>query len=217
MSERRIEKSIRRIEKKIASSAPLYMAAAVWPVMALLTPLYRLGPAVLTLALSAAAYRAGVKLFPPTVVSIPAPEKPIRTGEAATDAMLEKVRSDLALLPQLDDFIEDEALSACIRRMERAGAGILHEVSERPEKARQIRRFAEYYLPTSIKILSAYARMEQRPGENAAELRREVEQNAETIAKAFEAQLDSLFESEAMDISIDIEVLKDMLKGDALN
>ncbi|MDE7035649.1 MAG: 5-bromo-4-chloroindolyl phosphate hydrolysis protein, partial [Eubacteriales bacterium] len=74
-----------------------------------------------------------------------------------------------------------------------------------------------YYVPTSIKILSSYARMEQRQGANAAELRREVEQNAETIAKAFENQLDSLFESEALDISTDIEVLKDMLKSDALN
>lgn len=207
----------RRREKKIESAGPLYLAAAVWPVAALIMPLYRLVPAAMTLALSVLAYQVGKKLFPPTVISVPVPEEPIRTGEAETDAMLEKVRKDLALLPQLDDFIKDETLSACIRRMERAGEGILREVSAHPEKARQIRRFAEYYLPTSVKILSAYARMEQRQGENALELRREVEQNAETIAKAFEAQLDSLFESEAMDISTDIEVLKDMLKSDALS
>lgn len=209
--------SEKRVEKKIESVGPLYLAAAVWPVMALLLPLYRLGPVCVTLVLSVLAYRLGKKLFPPTVISVPAPEEPIHTGEAGLDRMLEGVRKDLALLPQLDDFIEDEPLSACIRRMERAGKGILREVSERPEKARRVRRFAEYYLPTSVKILSAYARMEKQQGGNAAELRREVEQNAETIAKAFEAQLDSLFESEALDISTDIEVLKDMLKSDALS
>ena len=207
----------KRIEKKIASPWPLYLAAAVWPAAALLLPLYRLWALAVAAVLSLIAYQIGEKLFPPTVAYLPAPEEPIRTGEAATDAMLSNVRHNLALLPQLDDFIEDEPLSACIRRMERAGGGILREISEHPEKARQIRRFAEYYLPTSIKILSAYARMEQRQGANAAELRREVEQNAETIAKAFENQLDSLFESEALDISTDIEVLKDMLKSDALN
>lgn len=206
----------KRVKKKIESAGPLYLAAAVWPAAALLAPLYRLAPVCLTAAVSFLAYRLGKKLFPPTEISLPAPEEPIRTGEAGLDAMLEKVRKDLALLPQLDDFIEDEALSACIRRMERAGEGILRETAGRPEKARQMRRFAEYYLPTSVKILSAYARMEKRQGENAAELRREVEQNAETIAKAFENQLDALFESEALDISTDIEVLRDMLKSDAL-
>ena len=207
----------RKIEKKIPSAVPLYLAAAVWPVAAFLLPLYRLWAVILAAVLSVIAWKLGRKMFPPVVVYMPAPEEPIHTGEAATDEMLEKVRKNLALLPQLDDFIKDERLSACLRRMERAGSGILREVSEHPEKARQIRRFAEYYLPTSIKILSVYARMERQNGENAAELRREVEQNAEIIAKAFENQLDSLFESETLDISTDIEVLRDMLQSDALN
>ncbi len=207
----------RRIEKKIPSVVPIYLAAAVWPAAAFFLPLYRVWAVVLSAVLSVFAWRLGCKLFPPTVVSVPAPEEPIRTGEAAADEMLEKVRRDLALLPQLDDFIVDAHLSDCIRRMERAGNGILREVAEHPEKARQIRRFAAYYLPTSVKILSVYARMERQKGENAAELRREVEQNAETIAKAFEHQLDSLFESEALDISTDIEVLRDMLQSDSLH
>ena len=209
--------SEKRIEKKVKSVIPIYLAAAVWPIAAFAWPIYRTPWLIVTVILSVLAWKGGSKLFPPTVIYVPAPEEPIHTGQAETDEMLEKVRKDLAMLPQLDDFIEDEPLSACIRRMERAGEGILREVTEHPEKARQIRRFAEYYLPTSIKILSSYARMERQKGAHAAELRREVEQNAETIAKAFENQLDSLFESEALDITTDIEVLKDMLKSDAMN
>ena len=209
--------SEKRIEKKVKSVVPLYLAAVVWPIAACALPIYQIPWLAVTAVLSALAWRVGRRLFPPTVIYVPAPEEPIHTGQAETDAMLEKVRKDLAMLPQLDDFIEDEPLSACIRRMERAGMGILREVTEHPEKARQIRRFAEYYLPTSIKILSSYARMERQKGANAAELRREVEQNAETIAKAFENQLDSLFESEALDITTDIEVLRDMLRSDAMN
>lgn len=209
--------SEKRIEKKVKSVIPLYLAAAVWPIAAFALPIYRMPWLIVTVILSILAWKLGSKLFPPAVIYVPAPEEPIRTGQTETDEMLEKVRRELAMLPQLDDFIEDEPLSACIRRMERAGTGILREVAEHPEKARQIRRFAEYYLPTSIKILSAYARMERQNGSHAAELRREVEQNAETIAKAFENQLDSLFESETLDITTDIEVLKDMLKSDAMN
>lgn len=207
----------KRIEKKVYPAAPLYLAGAVWPVMAFLLPIYRLWAVVLTAAVSVGVYFLGKKLFPATVVLVPAPEEPFQTGEKELDETLAKVRADLGLLRQLDDFIEDEPLSACIRRMVKAGEGIINEVAGHPEKGSQIRRFVSYYLPTSIKILSAYARMEQRQGENAAELRREVEQNAETIAKAFENQLDSLFESETLDISTDIEVLKNMLKSDALS
>lgn len=209
--------SEKRVEKKVKPVIPLYLAAAVWPIAAFALPIYRTPWLIVTVILSILAWKVGCKLFPPTVIYVPAPEEPIRTGQTETDEMLEKVRRDLAMLPQLDDFIEDEPLSAHIRRMERAGEGILREVTGHPEKARQIRRFAEYYLPTSIKILSSYARMERQEGSHAAELRREVEQNAETIARAFENQLDSLFESETLDITTDIEVLKDMLKSDAMN
>ena len=43
-----------------------------------------------------------------------------------------------------------------------------------------------------------------------------MEQNAATIADAFEAQLDSLFSDEVLDITSDIDVLTGMMKGDGL-
>ena len=103
----------KRIEKKVESAVPLYLAAAVWPIAAFALPIYRLWAVGLSALLSVLVWRLGRKLCPPTIVYLPAPEEPIRTGQAATDKMLEKVRKDLALLPQLDDFIEDEPLSAC--------------------------------------------------------------------------------------------------------
>ena len=83
----------------------------------------------------------------------------------------------------------------------------------------QIRRFTNYYLPDAVKILTAYAELEKRgvSGENADTVRRQVADNAASIAKAFENQLDSLFEGEALDISTDLEVLQNFLKGQGLN
>ena len=51
-------------EKTKRPVLPVYMAALVWPIMALLVPIYTLGGLVLTAAVSAGAYFAGTKLCP---------------------------------------------------------------------------------------------------------------------------------------------------------
>ena len=86
------------------------------------------------------------------------------------------------------------------------------------EKARDIRRFASYYLPDAVKILTTYAKMEQQGvrGENADALRAEVEKNAAAIATAFENQLDALYSAEVLDIGADLDVLKSLMKGQGL-
>lgn len=79
-------------------------------------------------------------------------------------------------------------------------------------------RFARYYLPEVVKIMSAYAQMEKGgiTGENAAQILSEVRRNAGTMATAFENQLDALYSAEAMDISTDIEVLENIMRGQNL-
>ena len=103
-------------------------------------------------------------------------------------------------------------------RMEKAGHGIVQAVEQKPDKARTVDRFARYYLPEVVKIMSAYAQMEKGgiTGENAAQILSEVRRNAGTMATAFENQLDALYSAEAMDISTDIEVLENIMRGQNL-
>ena len=77
--------------------------------------------------------------------------------------------------------------------MEKAGRGIVQAVEQKPDKARTVDRFARYYLPEVVKIMSAYAQMEKGgiTGENAAQILSEVRRNAGTMATAFENQLDA--------------------------
>ena len=53
-------------EKTKRPVLPVYMAALVWPIMALLGPIYTLGGLVLTAAVSAGAYFALPALCAPT-------------------------------------------------------------------------------------------------------------------------------------------------------
>ena len=205
----------RWVEKRTRSVLPVYFAGAVWLLAGLVLPLYSLWALAATALVSAAVWLVTRRLCPDRITRM---EMPFMTGREDVDAMLESVQQKLAELHRLDEAIPDTGLSASIRRMETAGRSILAEVEAHPEKAPQIRRFANYYLPDAVRILELYARLEGQDvqGGNAASVRREVETNAASIATAFENQLDSLFAADALDLSADLEVLNGMLRGQGL-
>ena len=203
------------IEIKKKPAAPWYIAGAVWVVGALALPIYELWALGLVAVASVAALAAAFKLCPPVIVT---KEVPWFTGREDADEMLNRIDADRKRLLELDERIPDDALSAAIRRMSAACAGILAQLEKDPDKASQVRRFANHYLPDAVKILTLYAEMEETgvSGENAEEVRRQVEANAAVIATAFENQLDSLYSAAALDLDADLEVLKGMLKGQGL-
>lgn len=194
---------------------PLWLAALAWPVGALVFPVYTLWGLAATAALSVVVYFVAARLCPVRIVTR---EVPYATGSEDVDAMLAGIEKNLDALHALNDAIPDAKLSAEMDRMERAGRGILQAVEANPDKAGQIDRFARYYLPEVVKIMAAYARMEQGgiKGDNADQIQSEVRTNAATMATAFENQLDSLYSAEAMDISTDIQVLDTILKSQNL-
>ena len=59
-------------------------------------------------------------------------------------------------MKRLDENIADPGISADIVRLEQVSARIFDEVRTHPEKLPQIRRFLDYYLPTTLKLLNAY-------------------------------------------------------------
>ena len=194
---------------------PLWLAALAWPVGALVFPVYTLWGLAATAALSVVVYFVAARLCPVRIVTR---EVPYATGSEDVDAMLAGIEKNLDALHALNDASPDAKLSAEMDRMERAGRGILQAVEANPDKAGQIDRFARYYLPEVVKIMAAYARMEQGgiKGDNADQIQSEVRANAATMATAFENQLDSLYSAEAMDISTDIQVLDTIVKGQNL-
>ena len=202
-------------EKRTRPVLPIYLAALVWPVGALLLPAYRLSNLLIIAGLSLAAYGLGTKFCPTRVIR---KQVPYATGSEDVDAMLSGISANLDKLHALNDAIPDPELSAAMTRMEKAGRSIAAAVEQSPDKARTIDRFARYYLPEVIKLMTTYANMEKNgvKGGNADQILTELRRNAATTAKAFENQLDALYSAEAMDISTDIEVLDGILKSQNL-
>jgi len=202
-------------EKRTRPVLPIYLAALVWPVGALLLPAYRLSNLLIIAGLSLAAYGLGTKFCPTRVIR---KQVPYATGSEDVDTMLSGISANLDKLHALNDAIPDPELSAAMTRMEKAGRSIAAAVEQAPDKARSIDRFARYYLPEVIKLMTTYANMEKNgvKGGNADQVLTELRRNAATTAKAFENQLDALYSAEAMDISTDIEVLDGILKSQNL-
>lgn len=204
--------------KKIVhkSAIPLYAVAVTWLLYALLFPLYRL-PHFLLAAAAGAVVGIVARLFCRDTVE-EVPEEPKTTGNPELDKMIEDGKKAIAEMKRLDDNIADPTISAQIVRLQQLAGKIFAQVEQNPEKLPQIRKFMNYYLPTTLKILNAYDRMGEQgvAGENITSTMHKVEGMMDTIIKAFEKQLDNLFGAEAMDISTDMVVLENMMAREGL-
>ena len=115
--------------------------------------------------------------------------------------------------------IPDEVMSAKIDRIEEITGKILRYQKEHPNKEGQLRTFLNYYLPTTLKILRAYAQLDAQgiEGQNISAAKKRIEDMMDQVVSGFEKQLDKLFQDDAMDITSDVEVLENMLKKDGLS
>ncbi|MBR4434901.1 MAG: 5-bromo-4-chloroindolyl phosphate hydrolysis family protein [Clostridia bacterium] len=202
----------RTIEKRVKSAMPLYITALSIIVFGLIFPLYKIWGILLVSCLGVATYFISKSIFKDKIITVDvAPE--YKTGVPELDKALTEADAHIVTLRKLNDKIPDEKLTAAIDRMVSSGEGILSELSKNPTKARSMRRFLTYYLPTSVKLMEGYALQQDAgyKGENLTEIKNRIEANAETIARSFETSLDSLYAGEAIDISSDIAVLDSMV------
>ena len=204
--------------------APFYAAAVVWVAYALIFPLYKGVHFVLVAAASALVFAiAGILCKGAAVEAAAEPaqkkqEQEASTGNPELDKMLKDGRLAVAEMKRLDDNIADPDISADIVRLEQVSQKIFDAVKEDPKKLPQIRKFMDYYLPTTLKLLNAYDRMSAQgvSGENIDATLTKVEGMMRNIVAAFEKQLDALFGADALDISTDITVLENMMAREGL-
>ena len=229
---------------KKRSVLPIYAIALVWILFTLLHPLYRVSDYVSVILLSAVAFIVVKGIFPTVEYEMPDPqpesEEPAAekdaeeaqdapsekdedesasTGDAKTDALIQEKDRALGEMRRLNDAIEDEEISQRIDQLEETTGKIIDQVVAQPEKLPQIRKFMNYYLPTTLKLLNAYDRMGAAgvSGENIDGTMSKIETMMDTIVMAFHKQLDALFRDEAMDIASDITVMENLLAQEGLS
>ena len=193
---------------KKRSVLPIYFVGLTWLVWAwiLCLPLYRPVHYVMAALASFIAYHLGKMLFPDRGYqaqdaaqaapraepqAAPRPEaKPKSTGNPEIDALLVERERAVSEMRRLNDSIEDPRISAQISRLEATTGKIIDAVVESPAKLPQIRKFMNYYLPTTLKLLNAYDRMDATgaSGANIDGTKGKIEEMLDTICTAFSRQ-----------------------------
>ncbi|MBQ6735833.1 MAG: 5-bromo-4-chloroindolyl phosphate hydrolysis family protein [Lachnospiraceae bacterium] len=145
-----------------------------------------------------------------------------RLRDSLYGAQVQQILQDgeeyLKTVRELNDRIPDEEMSRKISRIENLMYKTFEEVKEKPEAAPSLRKYMSYYLPTTVKLLNAYADLDTKPdiGSNIAQTKAEISDSLDMVGDGFEKLFDSLFEEMSMDISSDISVMKTMMAQDGL-
>ena len=205
-----------KVMKRERSVMPVYLIALVWIFSAFALGIRDVWGYVSTAVFSVAAFFLGRMIFPDKQVEVEVPDPEPADPEVA--ALKQERTRALSELRRLNDNIEDEGISAQLVRIETTTGKIFDYLMEHPEKRSVVRRFLDYYLPTTLKLLNQYDRMDDLgvKGEHIDQTKEKIRAALDTVAAAFDKQLDGLFQDESMDVSAEITVLEQMLAQEGL-
>jgi len=195
------------------SAVPILGIGGVWLIYCLFLPLYRPWHLLFPALTSVAAFFVLKKLFPGKTVTVK-----VSSGNPDLDAMTEEGERAISKMRALNDAIADETLSRRIDELEDLTNRIFESVQRDPAKLPQIRRFMNYYLPTTLKLLEQYSVLQHQSlaKGNVSEAMKKIEDMMKTIVLAFSKQLDTLYQKDVMDITAEIQVLEQMMKSQGI-
>lgn len=224
-----------RKNKSRVRVGPIYAFALTWMIVSLAAPMYKLWAIITAFVLSfavaafvnsrekknEAAESAGVDAS--------AAVKPKETPKAETvpaksygpevDGILAEGNKALSEMGRLYTSIKDPEVRGKINEIMRITDKITQDAIADPSDIPQIKKFMNYYLPTTIKLLNAYDRMSAQgiEGDNLGKSMKNINEMLDTAIVAYKKRLDSLFENQALDIETDIDVMNTMLAREGLS
>ncbi len=209
-------------EIKRRSAVPVYIAAGVYALYALIFPLYSSWHFLIAAVVTAAARLLADRLIKPVVEYIPEPEEeqqeePVSYGTEA-DAILAEARTAHREMERLAASIGDEAVRQRIARLITLSDQIAQDAIQDSHDIPQIKKFQGYFLPSTVQLLNAYDRMASlgTEGENITATKQRITEMLDTEITAFEKQLDALYKNDYLDIDVDVQVMHNLLRREGL-
>lgn len=214
--------------------SPLYAVAVLWLAWALILPLFTLlhylpliiAAGILYSIVNNSAKKkadAAEQATQQTATQVKQePAQPVEekksTGNPEVDKLIKDRDLAISEMRRLNANIENEKISDQINDLEYTTSKIFDHVIAHPDKAPQISKFLNYYLPTTMKLLNTYDRMGSQgvEGDNITGTMKKVEDTLDMVVNAFHKQLDTLFAGEALDVSADITVMENLMKTEGL-
>jgi len=206
------------IEIKKKSVVPVYGTVAVCVIYCLIANLHVTWQFVMLIAVGLISYGFLAMLFPGSCTQVTADEKPVSTGDEKVDTLLSEGQKSVAEMRRLSATMPNEEVKAKAENLVNITDQIFNKLRSEPGVYSQVKRFSEFYLPTSVKLLGAYDSFGQSgvEGDNITSTMERINSAMDTILPSYKKFYDSLFEDKALDIETDISVMETMLKRDGL-
>ena len=167
-----------------------------------------------TLYLTAEDYRAAQEALAAQRAR-PAPQ-PEQEVAPETPLNLETARRFAKVLEQEQQLMQDAQGAEELAHMQKTTEAICDWLETHPESLPKARRFAEYYIPTTLKLLHTYNDVQGQKGDNAESIRRDIAGILHTLNQAYSNLYDNLLSDVALDVSSEIAALQGMLANDGL-
>ena len=135
------------------------------------------------------------------------------------DPIVEEGNRALSEMGRIYMSVKDPNIRVKINELMRITDKITQDAIADPSDIPQIKKFMNYYLPTTIKLLNAYDRMSSQgiEGENLDKTMKSIDTMLDDAIAAYKKMLDSLFANQALDIETDIAVMNTMLAREGLS
>ncbi len=203
---------------KSVFTPPLAFVAAggAWVLYGLLLPLYQPLHYVICGAVSVFVFMVARALLKPRLKQL---EFTSGISGARQSELLIRCDAMIGQLGALDARIADQGVSDKIVRIKERFAGMAEQAAKDAGKEKHITLFLDYYLPTTVRLLETYASLEKTSFSTGdiVRTRTEIESALDTVASAFDDQLEHMMRDDLMDISADIAALEGMLKRSGLS
>ena len=167
-----------------------------------------------TLYLTAEDYRAAQEALAAQRAR-PAPQ-PEQEAAPETPLNLETARRFAKVLEQEQQIMQKAQGAEELAHMQKTTEAICDWLETHPESLPKARRFAEYYIPTTLKLLHTYNDVQGQKGDNAESIRRDIAGILHTLNQAYSNLYDNLLSDVALDVSSEIAALQGMLANDGL-
>lgn len=131
---------------------------------------------------------------------------------------LAKGAQKLADLKRASERISDQRVRGKAYAVCDSVARILSDIREDPKDLRPARKFLDYYLDATIKVVDRYASLSSKSvqSEDLSTSLTKVEESLDTIKSAYDKQLAQLLENDVMDLDTELEVLERTIRMEGL-
>lgn len=205
-------------EKVVKSVIPIYAIGIIWVIYSLIFSMYTIGNLITASIICLIGYVVISNIIPDKTIMVEKIITPVNTGNELANQYINNGYKSAKEISKISKKLKNTNIASQVLYIESTLNKILDFITKYPDKARTLRTFMDYYLPTTIKLLNNYEHLNSQglSGENIDVALNKIDNVMHVMTEAFTKQLDSLFEDKTLDILAEVSVLKDILKREGL-